>query len=146
MSAESDVRARLDQFVSDLTLLIQSATVEAFEAAFEAQRAAEGSTSRRPSGVRRRGAAASVAPKRAKRSGTDLEATATELAAHVAENAGQRMEEIAKALGTETSELRLPMKKLIEENRVRTTGQKRATKYHPHNGKASAAQLSLPLE
>ena len=44
MSAATEVRARIDRFVSDLTTLIRSATVEAFDEALDAQRVVMRST------------------------------------------------------------------------------------------------------
>jgi len=41
------------------------------------------------------------------------------------------MEEIARGLGTSTSELTLPAKKLIAEKKIKTKGERRATKYYP---------------
>jgi hypothetical protein len=46
MPAEAEVRTRIDRFVSDLTDLIRSATVEVFEEALEAQRAVSRPTGR----------------------------------------------------------------------------------------------------
>jgi hypothetical protein len=50
---------------------------------------------------------------------------------YVIKNPGLRGELIANALGTDTKSMRVPMKKLIEQKRIRTTGQARATAYHP---------------
>jgi hypothetical protein len=47
MPAQAEVRARIDRFVSDLAALIRSTTVEAFEEALAAQRAAIGTTARK---------------------------------------------------------------------------------------------------
>jgi len=41
------------------------------------------------------------------------------------------MEAISKALGTTTSDLTLPVKKLLAAKRVRFEGVKRATRYFP---------------
>ena len=44
---------------------------------------------------------------------------------------GQRIEQIAVELRTRTKELALPAKKLIAAKKIRTTGNRRATKYYP---------------
>lgn len=46
-------------------------------------------------------------------------------------NPGQRGEEIAAALGTDTNTLRPPMKRLIADGQVRTEGQRRGMTYYP---------------
>ncbi len=53
------------------------------------------------------------------------------LLAHVRSNPGQRGDQIAEALGTDVGTMRLPMRALIGEKRVRTMGQRRGTTYHP---------------
>jgi predicted transcriptional regulator len=50
---------------------------------------------------------------------------------HIKTNAGQGVEQIAKALGTTTKELTLPIRKLLAEKKVTSKGQKRATRYFP---------------
>jgi len=75
-----------------------------------------------------------AAPKRAlgaKRPPAELAAVVEKLAAHIKANPGQGAEAIGKALGLPTSELSLPVKKLLAAKRIRSEGQKRATKYFP---------------
>ena len=54
--------------------------------------------------------------------------------AHIKEHPGERIEQINGHMGTRTSDLSLPLKKLIAEGAVRTEGDRRATKYFPGDG------------
>jgi hypothetical protein len=58
---------------------------------------------------------------------------------HIEQAPGSRMEAIAKALGTSSTELGLPIHKLLDRGAIRKEGQRRATQYYPGNG-ASAAE------
>jgi hypothetical protein len=66
-----------------------------------------------------------------KRSAEDLATLTAKLGGFIAKNPGQRIEQIAKAMGTTTKDLALPAKKLIASGAVKTRGQKRATVYVP---------------
>ena len=57
---------------------------------------------------------------------------------HIRSNPGQRIELINKVLGTKTSDLALPLKKLIADGAVDTKGARRATTYFPGDGSAKA--------
>jgi hypothetical protein len=65
-----------------------------------------------------------------RRSSEDVERMSGNLLDYVAKNPGQRGEQIAATLGTDVVTMRLPMKKLIAENKIKTTGEKRGTKYY----------------
>ena len=64
-----------------------------------------------------------------KRSASSIASTTTALLAHIKANKGERIEQIAKALKVSTADLKVSASKLIEEKKVKTTGEKRGTKY-----------------
>jgi hypothetical protein len=83
-------------------------------------------------GARKVGRAAAPArskarAKGAKRTPEELETLTKNVLAHVKRNPGQRVEQIAAALGTSTKELALPIIKLGKA--LKTQGQRRGTKY-----------------
>jgi len=65
-----------------------------------------------------------------RRSTEDVASLAETLLTHLERHPGQRGEEIAAALETDTRTIRLPLKKLIEEKKVKTKGVARGTSYH----------------
>jgi hypothetical protein len=66
-----------------------------------------------------------------RRSSEDVEQIGASLFEHVTRNPGQRGEQIAEALSMDTKTIRLPMKKLIEDKRVKTKGERRGMRYYP---------------
>ena len=66
---------------------------------------------------------------------------ANQLLTYVRSNPGEGLESIGKGLGLPTKELKLPVQKLLASKSVRTTGQKRGTKYFA-SGRAFAARTA----
>ena len=66
-----------------------------------------------------------------RRSTEAVEQMGASLLAYVKKNPGQRGEQIAEAMGTDTKTMRLPMQRLIAEERVRTKGERRGMRYYP---------------
>jgi len=118
------IRGMVEAFAGELAALIR-------ESAFETVRAALGEGG----GRGRRGAAAvsrrSGRAKGAKRPPGEIAKLVGRLRDYVKAHPGQRIEQIAKGMGTSTRELNLPAKKLLSQKALKTRGEKRATKYFP---------------
>ena len=70
-------------------------------------------------------------PLGAKRPPDEIAKLVERLGAYIQQNPGNGVEVIGKALATPTSELTLPIKKLLGAKRVRFEGLKRSTRYFP---------------
>ncbi|HVJ15129.1 MAG TPA: DNA-binding protein [Polyangiaceae bacterium] len=140
MSTVNDqIRERVEAFAEELTELIRAAAMETVASALgegavgggrgrgRGRRAAAAVAVR----VGRRGARAASREKGAKRPPQEIEKLTAKLGDYVKSNPGQRIEQIAKGMGTSTKELNLPVKKLIATKAIKTRGQKRATQYFP---------------
>jgi len=66
-----------------------------------------------------------------RRSSDDVEQMRASLLSYVRKNPGQRGEDIAAGLETDSKTIRLPMKKLIADGQVRTKGERRGMRYYP---------------
>lgn len=128
----SQIRTRVHALADELAELIQAFMVAEITSAIGGgapPRSARGRGRGRP-----RGTAASSTRRRRKgqkRNPKLLAATTERLAAYIAKNPGKRIEEISKGLSTPTRDLALPAKKLLAGRKIKTRGQKRATKYYP---------------
>ncbi len=84
-----------------------------------------------------------VAPKRrgkrAKRTPEDVAKMGEAVVAYVAKNPGQSVEQIKKALGVEKKDLQLPIVRMVAAKKLKTTGQRRGTKYFPAPAVTKAA-------
>ena len=125
------INERIDTFVAEITELAKQAALETLAGGLSGS-------------VRRGGDKVLSAPrvrrKSGKRSPEEIQETADQLLNHIRENPGQRMEAIAKSLGSTTKDLTLPIKKLLQNGHVRVEGQKRATSYYPAAGKAKSSK------
>lgn len=60
----------------------------------------------------------------------EIEALRNKLLAVIAEQPGRRAEDINTALGTKTAQIAQPLRRLVAEQRVRTEGTRRGTRYY----------------
>ena len=138
---ESKLRARIDQFVTEISDLVREQALRSLQEAI----ARNGTAAARP---RRTKAARAAAPvrrkaartsgKRVRRSSEELEKLKGAILAHVKANPGQRLEEIGPALGIATKALKRPIQLLTADGALRTEGQRRGTKYFAGGGRAKA--------
>lgn len=66
-----------------------------------------------------------------RRTPEEIERLRARLLAYVTAHPGQRIEEIKVAIGATTSQLAVPLQKLIFADLVRSEGERRATRYFP---------------
>ncbi len=121
---ESKIKALVDNFVTDLTELIREAALESV------RQALAGAPIAKPRG--RKKTAKKAAPKtgkRVRRTAADVEKLGNAILAHVKLNPAQRLGDIAKGLGVETKDARRPAFALLDEGKLKTTGQKGGTRY-----------------
>jgi hypothetical protein len=138
----TQMRNRIDAFVRELTALIRQATIEAVSKRLGVE-PRSGSIGK---GVSMRAAAARAAGRRKapRRSSEQVEGLARRVAQYVKANPGRNAERIAKALGTKSQDLSLPLRKLIAAGRLSTTGQSRATRYFVSARRAKPAGAESP--
>ena len=67
----------------------------------------------------------------AKRPPEEIAALTEKLWDYIKANPGLEIEAIGKALATPTSELTLPVRKLLASNRISCEGERRGTRYSP---------------
>jgi hypothetical protein len=118
------IRDKIESFVQELAGLVRQAAVQSVTEAFGAGVPA-------PRRGRPRAERAERRAKGQKRAPAALEKLTEDLAAAIKATPGLRIEQIAKELGTPTKELALPARKLIAAKKIKTRGQRRATKYFP---------------
>ncbi|AKF06543.1 hypothetical protein [Sandaracinus amylolyticus] len=152
MSLTQEIEARIEKFVSELNELVRKQALDAVASALGTGGApVRRGPGRPPKSAAGNGAAAAVAAPSAKaraaksrkkgekRTADELAQLEGSLENFVRTNPGQGIEAIGKAIGFATAELARPMKKLVQRGAVRTEGEKRATKYYPGEGGASAS-------
>jgi len=137
---EAKIAERVDAFVAELRDLVRQAALEAVTEVLEAP--SDRRSSRRPSsgGGKKAAPRRAVGKKRAasrkrkggRRSADDIAEQAEAVKRFIDDNPdGVRADQIAAALGIDTGELVLPVKKLLSDKAVKRTGQRRATRYFP---------------
>jgi hypothetical protein len=131
----NEIQSRIHSFLGELSQLVKRQALEAVHAAL-----GEAGTPRRGPGRPRKSAMARggrpkamakrAAPgKRVRRSAEDLAKISARVLTQVRSKAGQRLEEIGRALKTDTAVLKKPVADLLKAKKLKTTGAKRGTKY-----------------
>lgn len=136
---ENDVRARVDEFVDELTLLIRRAALEAVHEALAGGSLPAAPRRGRPAGRKaktggRKKTARKSGGKRIRRTAEDLADLASGLVDYIRAHPGERLENISAALGATSKELRRPVQMLLAEGKLRTEGQRRGTTYFVGSG------------
>lgn len=148
MSVRDEIQATIQNFAQELEALVRQAALAAVAEAFgpgvaSSLRLPAASAPRRGrppkarpgvSALPRPSAGAPAAPKAkkgGKRDPKEIAALVDAVAAWVKANPGQRVEQMAKSLRRRTSELTLPITKLLAAKAIKKKGQKRATSYFP---------------
>jgi len=144
-NVDSQIKARVDAFVADLSAMVRQAALEAVADALKAgkggapgvakaaaKKRAPAPAAAKPAKAAKAAPAAPAAAKRKagqKRSPDEISKTTEKLLNYITKNSGQRIEEIAKGVGHSTKELTLPVKKLLNDKKISAKGEKRATRY-----------------
>lgn len=129
MAKHTNIRDLVDSFTADIEALIRDEIRRGFDAALGFAGTPR-PTVREPSATSPAGKAAPARRKKGqKRTPEEILAVKETLRSYIAKNPGQGIEAIGKGLGVPTKELTRPASQLIAAKSIRTTGQKRATKY-----------------
>ncbi len=125
---DSQIRACINSFVEELSRLVRGAAVQSVQEALGDSSA----PARRGPGRPRKTMAVITRPsskRRKRRSSGAVDTVAKRILAQVTANPGQGVSEIGGALRLTSKELRLPILKLLGDKTLKTTGQRRGTKY-----------------
>lgn len=134
---DSSISELIASFVTELTAKVKSAALASVQDALGSGPVSSGrlrGLKRGPKPGRKPGRPAGsgkkTGGKREKRTSEQVEKLASRVLTYVKSHPGHGLEQIGKGLGLPTKVLKLPVQKLLEAKAVRTTGQRRGTKYH----------------
>ena len=144
-SADKAIRAHVEAFVAELSVLVHQAALETVQDALAgAAPPRQAAASKKPGRPRKTAKPAArkkgKGGRRVRRSSGDLQQMSDSLLAHVRRNPGQGIEQISREIGIASADLKHPVTLLLEAKSLRKEGQRRGTKYFPAGrGKATAA-------
>ncbi len=126
---ESQIKDRIQSFVSELDLLVRKSTLDALRGVLDAGAAPA-----------RRGRPRGHRPGRAPAASAD--GLASRIRTHIAQSPGQTVGQIATALRAAPAAAKKALKSMLAEKQIRKAGQKRGTRYFP----PGAGRLPRPLK
>jgi hypothetical protein len=138
---DAEIRSKIDSFLAEVSSMIKQAALESVQTAL-----GDGAAPARRGPGRPRLKISAGKPakrtmmRRGKRTSADVEATAERIATFVRSNPGSRLEAIASGLGTSSTELKLPVIKLLSAKTLTKKGQKRGTMYFARGASKSKAK------
>ena len=124
---DTQIRSRVESFVSELSGLIRQAALDAAVTALNGQRGSSGYT-----GAKRGpkpGAAAARKGARVRRTEAQIQTTMQKVLSFIDSNPGSRSEEIRSSLGLPTPAMADALKRLMAEKSIKSKGQRRGTTY-----------------
>lgn len=129
---ENAIQDRIEAFSQDMTDLLRKSVLSAMEDALGGSSSQKAKSAPAPRGRPKKVAGKKAAPKKrrgGKRTSSELEKLENDFLKEVKKTTGRRIEEIGKSMGVSTKDLALPVKKLMTDKKIKTTGQRRATRY-----------------
>ncbi|MBE7449223.1 MAG: hypothetical protein HS111_10090 [Kofleriaceae bacterium] len=131
MRVEDKLQLLVQGFVTQVTELARQVAVDTLASALSApaSTAAGPRVNGHGRGAPGRGKRVVGVVRGRKRPAGELERLSVRFLDHVKANPGQRIEQINRALGTRTAELRGPVVKLVAAKEIKTRGQRRAMTY-----------------
>jgi hypothetical protein len=122
-STRSSIASLLESFAEQIESLVRQQALDRVTSALGGDGASSATSGRRgrPKGKK--------TTRGGKRSSTGVDEIGERLLAHIENNPGQRADQIATAMRTEATTIRLPMKKLIAAKKVKSKGQRRGMTY-----------------
>jgi hypothetical protein len=128
---EREIRACIDRFLVELRELLQRRALEAVRTRFEGGAATSDTAPIRRRAVPERGARGRASRAQAKHSPAVVAKMAELVLVYVTLHPNIDIAGLRSGLGLSSEELRLPLRRLIEEGQMRTSGQRRGTRYLP---------------
>ncbi|HEY2408256.1 MAG TPA: hypothetical protein VGI10_19750 [Polyangiaceae bacterium] len=124
--------SKIDSLVSDFVVALRKAIAQEAAAAFASVAGGESPVSFGGGGrVAGKKSAPRARAKGAKRTPEAIEAQTKNLLATIKKSPGSSIEQLSDFLKISTKDLALPVLKLWDSKSIKTTGQKRGTKYFP---------------
>ncbi len=125
----NEVERLVREFTSKLEQVIRSQVVSEIDSAVRAAVQGIGGQTRSAGRGRASGKIVSAKISGAKRTPEQIAKTSAKLLSFIAANPGQRAEQIADGTNISTSEMALPIKRLLSEKKIKASGVARGTTY-----------------